>query len=117
MTLTEFLLARIAEDEAAVTGHRGYLVLDDVRRIEADMDGYIAGDGSTAIVGVGRVLAECEAKRRIVTEHPHLMYMTLPPRVTGCDRCRVEKDQWCLTLRLLALPYVDHPEFREEWRA
>lgn len=23
---------------------------------------------------------------------------------------------WCLTLRLLALPWAGHPDYREEWR-
>lgn len=42
-----------------------------------------------------RVLAEVEAKRRMVDEH-------------GNGTCR--------TLRLLALPYADHPDYRPEWR-
>jgi hypothetical protein len=46
-----------------------------------------------------RVLAECEAKRRIVE-----WYGEEPGRVGPA-------------LGMLAAVYADHPEFREEWRA
>ena len=62
-----------------------------------------------------RVLREVEAKRRILGEHE-----------TRNGRCRVcaatAHGNWqrfrapCFTLRLLALPYADHPDYREEWR-
>ncbi|MFI7607700.1 DUF6221 family protein [Micromonospora sp. NPDC049366] len=46
-----------------------------------------------------RVLAEVDAKRRIV------------------DNCAwVLKGEACLTLRLLALPFADRPGYRDEWR-
>ena len=74
MTLTEFLLARIAEDEAAAlrlcpgrnaaNGHwrRGSLQDEAVRAIDPlDADHVLRHDPA-------RVLAECEAKRRIVAE-------------------------------------------------
>jgi hypothetical protein len=61
-----------------------------------------------------RLEAECEAKRQIVAEHPHLMFMVTDPKPAACDRCQVRG--WCRTLRLLALPYVDHPDYRQEWK-
>jgi hypothetical protein len=76
VNLTEFLLARIAEDAA---------------RAE-DLESR-------------RSLADCEAKRRIVRMHQ-------PPTICGWD-CR---DGRCPTLRALALPYADHPDYREEWK-
>jgi hypothetical protein len=53
-----------------------------------------------------RVLAECEAKRRIVELH-------------GCyHSCRSSDYAGdCPTMDLVALPYASHPEYREEWRA
>ncbi len=78
-----------------------------------------------------RVLAECEAKRRIVDLHP----IYRGPRILavdssgidyGCELCHatsniddesvIEAVGACDTLRALALPYADHPEFRPEWR-
>lgn len=88
--LTEFLLARIAEDERAA--HRIALPLA------------LTG-AKGAVVGPGRVLAECEAKRRIVAE---------ANRFEGDD----DPGAHVLVgvLELLALPYADHPDYREEWR-
>ena len=78
MTLTEFLLARIAEDEAAA------------RRV--------------AVVGScepgyrpARVLAECEAKRRIVK--------TAEGGLTSSSAA----------VQFLAAVYSDHPDYRAEW--
>ncbi|MGP4085473.1 DUF6221 family protein [Streptomyces sp. KR55] len=73
-----------------------------------------------------RVLAEIDAKRRILAEHQ-------PDRFGDCTTCAGPEDfdddadghrTWsrsakpfpCPTLRLLALPYADHPDYREEWR-
>jgi hypothetical protein len=45
-----------------------------------------------------RVLAECRAKRQVVE---------------GVTADEATRD---LVLRTLALPYADHPDYREEWR-
>lgn len=62
-----------------------------------------------------RVVAEVEAKRRILDLH------RLKDMVGEGMRCRLcgfsfHVDPSCLTVRLLALPYADRPGFREEWR-
>jgi hypothetical protein len=57
-----------------------------------------------------RVLAECDAKRRIVE--------TLTPPTDaagGTDEVRSGR-QDSAVLRLLALPHADHPDYREDWR-
>jgi hypothetical protein len=98
-TLTEFLLARIAEDEARV-------------RVEGIHPGGPDGLGSVLTDWEERRwLAECEAKRRIVSRCD----MVLRGREEGMfdeGRATDARDN----LRALALPYVDHPDFREEWR-
>jgi hypothetical protein len=88
MTLTEFLLARIAEDEAdwSVVASRDVVQMLHGKPLAP------------------RMLAECEAKRRIVE---HLGWI-----VDNEGRNIVERN----VLRLLALPYADHPDYREEWR-
>lgn len=80
-TLTDFLLARIAEDEADVADPAAAL--------------HYAPD---------RVLAECEAKRRIVERH------------SGCDEVSYGDTSTCPDARDLALPYADHPDYRPEWK-
>jgi hypothetical protein len=61
------------------------------------------------------VLAEVEAKRRI------LAYAT---RRVSCSDAHPQEDMYhpdghadTELLRLLALPYADHPDYRAEWRA
>jgi hypothetical protein len=152
VTLTEFLLARIAEDEAtaraaldysegrwhwelhrgrpyrsALVNERGTVVLppknSDVYP-SAPIAGHIARHDPA------RVLAECEAKRRIVerlgllvtehfsvsagerhrqeAQHPHL-----------CDWRHMRETRMLeleRTLGDLAAVYADHPDYREEWR-
>jgi hypothetical protein len=92
MNLTEFLLARIAEDE-------------EVARLEIGRRDVIL----TGAFAPHRILAECEAKRRIVELH----------RI-GYDPCDAHDASFesipCETLELLALPYADHPDYREAWR-
>lgn len=89
-TLSEFLLARVTEDEAdAMSGWRWKsLPAGEYERLQA------------------RVLSECEAKRRIVEAATWEMK----------DGSRVAYELDEDTLRLLALPYADHPDYRDEWR-
>lgn len=99
--LTDFLLARIAEDEERARDFEHQAALAENGDYgSANRDRERWGWFGVKQLGItpARVLAECEARRRIVglTEH-------------GCgdDYLRVQK--------ALALPYVDHPEFRPEW--
>ncbi len=85
MTLAQFLLARIAEDE---------MVAKEVPGPSDETGLSWWGEYGHLSVSPARVLADCEAKRRIA-HRPNC-----PPWV----------------LRYLALPYTDHPDYREEWR-
>jgi hypothetical protein len=109
MDLAEFLLARIGEDEAAA---RKVLAEHEMY----DWESYLSGAGGYGFssnlfaerFNPTRVLAECEAKRRIVElAAPWAAY-------TGENNgmARVVQD---MNLRLLALPYADHPDYRSEW--
>ncbi|WP_454050428.1 DUF6221 family protein [Cellulomonas sp. Marseille-Q8402] len=110
-TLPEFLLERIAEDEAAVMN--ADLHTDRGRR-KTEVEPWLllsASDpwvtehtGGLPLITMSeaRARAECEAKRRIVgtiTKHDRIGYDYSGP-----------------ILELLALPYADHPDYREEWR-
>jgi HEAT repeat protein len=83
--LAAFLLARIAEDEA------------DAK----DAENYFPDDGPFVRWDSARVLAECEAKRRIVERVSDVAWATYSVRD--------------VVLELLALPYADHPDYRKEW--
>lgn len=59
-----------------------------------------------------RVLADIEAKRLIVEAcTTPLPQLGIPPE--QWDRVPTDRDD---VLRLLALPYAEHPDWREEWR-
>jgi pyrimidine deaminase RibD-like protein len=105
MTITEFLTARLDEDEAAARDvlENGLVSWDEARQIL-----YRAGwhaeraEAHIARHDPARVLADVAAKRAIVALHP-------------CDDCGMGNDP-CSTLRLLAQPYAEHPDYDEEWR-
>lgn len=91
--LVEFLLARIAEDEAS--GHWYQLTPPSP-----------GGVGRAAIYREGRVLAECEAKRRIVAGFT-------PDCDPGCVHPPFDP-HW--VVKDLAAVYAAHPDYRQEWR-
>ena len=111
-TLTGFLLARIAEDEAAQA-----MSLDAWHRADCERNTYDAGPCDCGIPA--RVLAECEAKRRLVDEHqetrrdPSYEYFADPPCIT-CGQVRPRKFP-CLSLRALGAVYADHPDYNPAW--
>lgn len=94
-TLTDFLLARIKEDEHS---------------------GLFRGHSEALLA---RVLAEADAKRRIVERHRHphpcresLVTVSREPGVA----VEIEIRWPCEVLQLLALPYAEHPDYAESWR-
>lgn len=124
--LAEFLLARIAEDEAAARGAGGLtwsagagifythtvedserqpVIYDEGAPTEAQADHIAAWSPA-------RVLIECEAKRQLIELAQGLVYLreigdpVAPSTPVGQD-----------ILEILAVPYADHPDYREEWRA
>lgn len=112
--LTEFLLARIAEDEAVAREAAGALVLDPEADDWRDWYANEAGTSGDPIVAVGpsRALAECEAKRRIVQA-----WMGADVTAGGYPGTDAGVEMGLsLALDLLALPYSYHPDYREEWR-
>ena len=86
-TLADFLLARIAEDEAAT------------RRIQS------VGSCEPAY-RPARVLAECAAKRAIVEAFSEWDGSVYDGWTNAAS----------IVLPALAAPYADHEDFRAEWR-
>lgn len=110
MTLAEFLLARIGEDEADWVRLR-----DGVRERIGNRVIFPESPGESVTITPAKMLAECEAKRRIVKRHTKCG--------TGSGYCDDGGHGWvdaaepgCADLADLALPYADHPGFRDEWR-
>jgi hypothetical protein len=63
--------------------------------------------------GPGRVLAECEAKRRIIGLHADAQWYDRP----GCHECGV-RDKPCRLLTVYGAMYANlgRPGYREDWR-
>jgi len=133
VTLSEFLIARIAEDEAAAQGAspgpwrlnaEGYEVLavDDVTAAEAHaLSGERQQNTAAHIARYDptRVQAECEAKRRIVQIHTSTSEEVDHGLRSGEKYWTTNSEPAvpCSTLMALALPYAEHPDFRDEWRS
>lgn len=96
-TLTEFLLARVAEDEREA---------GDPTWCDCVIEGLPLKHGLQCPI---RLLAECDVKRRI------MMLVERTGWAPGeCDECGSPGSD--AILERLALPYADHPDYREEWR-
>lgn len=105
--LPDFLLARIAEDEARVTeGARGARTSSyGWHTVDCGVGlGYWAVEDCVCR-HVDRVLAECDAKRRIVEFCVASDHGFARPKPTGE-----------YVLEFLALPYAGHDDYNEEWR-
>jgi len=118
LTLTEFLLARIAEDEAVATSKPvEWLYIDPGNGIAMDD----LGPGCAITVGPARILAECEAKRRIVrdaleAESAWDEYGGDGDGWPDVETLRRISDTLESQLKHLAAVYADHPDYDESWR-
>ena len=164
MTITQFLLARIAEDEAvaracaemfpppwdvADRGWRVRIYASDVTTEDFASDDEDATTVRNPVVmevepdrrikdpqwlservehvrrhDPARILAECAAKRAIVELHVEAVrYVSIGrPEVEslGCETCAGYDGPLtypCPTLRHLATPYAEHPDYDAEWSA
>lgn len=114
MDLIEFLRARLDEDERAArdAGGERWRRHEHHDHIEVDRSPlyppvafHVAPyDIHIARQDPARVLAEVDAKRRIVA---------------GCAQAKLAGDQTASALFvvacMLALPYADHPDYQQEW--
>ncbi|MFT2014606.1 DUF6221 family protein [Streptomyces sp. 796.1] len=137
--LATFLRTRLDEDEAAARA-----ASPGPWHVNAEADEVLAVDGITVCDGFAlsgrqlratteyiarhdpaRVLAEVDAKRRILDIHQVTSYDNSESGADegyGCRECGwsaeySDQGGWCETLRLLALPHVDHPDYQDTWRS
>lgn len=107
MTIVEFLLARLADDEAqanidgsaAMTGYawKGYSqdAYDELQR--------------TTLKAAKRLHAECQAKRAIIESVARGLRYDI-----ACQEGHAA--HFDAVLEHLAAVYADHPDYQEEWR-
>ena len=115
LTLTAFLLARIAEDEAAA---RSLGFATEPKPGDYLYDHALSDCDAHYHVGTppARVLAECEAHRQIVERciaEPYDCGKAHPTMDVYHPGGHADEDP---TLRALAAVYADHPDYDEAWR-
>lgn len=123
--LVDFLLARIAEDEALARGaveRSSYGWSDNAfsEAVELAENEGARKQGTDHIArwDPARVLAECDAKRRVVDSLRDLTDAeTTEDQAWALERGDRSEQVAIATMRLLALPYADHPDYRDEWRS
>lgn len=119
-SLREFLLARIFEDET-----RAQQEIDRLTALPVSTKPTVEGDQPTS--NPWRALSGCVSKRLIIAAHrdvgPGVDRLAGPDQTSrphACATCgRYDEyaiDWPCYTLRALALDWVDHPDYRLEWR-
>lgn len=109
--LIAFLRARVADSRERIL---------DLRRMTAEDRGL---DEPWTPEGHDPVMVDLDAKRRIIDVHEHRESSPRwDPGAIYCVVCDAEeepmglKNGWCITLRLLALPFADHPDYNPSWR-
>lgn len=126
--LVAFLKARLDDDAQAARragdsfrqiGETGVIVATDGDRAEECASANWAGIAEHIVrQDPARTLREVEAKRGLLDLH----HMVEDPKEMQdyCAECDLGRDKYpyypCTTLRILALPYADHPDYLEEWR-
>jgi len=143
VTITEFLLARIARTEAAIrrikSPYRLYVdedgCIEEPVRLDwpdenaGQYEQWESGEDRlpnhhntwALIYDPARVLARCEADRQIVEEHaPRVIRWrdSIDIYDDECQTCHGSEPGVypCDTLRLLALFCADHPDYQEAWK-
>lgn len=110
MSITEFLLARIAEDKDLANHAKWAMQGEWFTTAEDKIDEYVRS------LPPDRTLRECEARRRIVERHKDcgLGYGYCDDGGKGIWR---EEDGGpsCADQMDLAATYSDHPDYRDEW--
>lgn len=109
MSIVEFLLARVAEDEEAV------------ERIESEpCHGIESLAEADYLRFVNRAETEIDAKRKIIEMHPARWQEVELGRKMCEEEPRVERvggPFYDDELRILATVYASHPDYRDEWQA
>jgi len=116
MTLRDFILSRVAEDEAVARAVIARYAPDAVTMTREDP--WPEEAAFTARYDPTRVLAECEAKRRVVEEYDQAVFddKAVPH---GDNEAGWVADAVLLHSRLMlrihAATYADHSHYRDEW--
>lgn len=135
-TVDEFLLARITEDEAvalaAQSGPWNFVPDSSGDGIFGPSHSVVHPGGYNGRYGSvinpqdgehivrwepARVLSDCEAKRTVLEQYQYLRDDYLDEEGPNAPNVDLELEQLAWVVRVLATPYIGHPDYREEWRS
>lgn len=126
--LVSFLTARLAERQNAImSAVRKSKTGERVDRAESKVviERRIRAMADVELDVVNQMVQDVDSVHRIMAAHRTSVSDRVPgfPMHGGeywCEICHVPGDEagsnWCLTLRLLAMPYSDHPAYDQKWR-
>lgn len=106
LALVEFLLTQITEDEERALASRSTLLIADLDRCGVPGSDEQATFRHHERWEPPRVLAECEAKRAILTEISRILPVCIDPMTPAG-----------IVALAMAQPYADRPGFDPTWRA
>jgi hypothetical protein len=126
--LVAFLAARIGERQALIMravnkSNLGEPLDREEFKVRSEMR--IRSLGQVELEVINQMIQEVEATRGICELHRTSVAEKVPgfPRYGAdywCEVCHVPSDtagtNWCRTLRLLAVPFADHPAYQKNWR-
>ena len=118
MSITDFLLARITEDEAVARAAIETTVPDKWENSTQTGNYYPADVAFWDSITPARILAECAAKRAIVELHKQsgIRWVGFPRADKQESYCVHDNHSSpCETLRALAAIYADHEDYQQEW--
>lgn len=122
MTITEFLLARIAEDEAVAGEVREWDAAhypDLAREFHSQLEAYSYGYDNDPMISAhpSRIFAECAAKRSLVEMHRNMPSPFEDGLCAMCAETGANAQAYpCDTIKALAVVYSDHPDYQDEWK-
>lgn len=114
MNITQFLNARLSEDHATADAAAGNPIPELLSWVEFTTNQTERAENHINRWTPERVIVEVEAKRRIIRWHFGQRDDTTPYG-EPVTICHCGYDLPCSTLRLLALPYANHPDYQQEW--
>ena len=118
MTLTEFLAARLDEDEAAAQS-AGNVSNNTAGVGPPGPPGPFGGGGGAApsatAAGGARMLREVAAKRRILELHDRAHECSVYSHGDVDSGAWVDDGETCSTLRVAAAVWSGHPDYDETW--
>lgn len=128
MTIVDFLTARLDEKQAVA---QAALEAAISRAAPARTPGawHAPGDDPDMpssfelVFEPEAILLDIAAHRAILAEHKHAPATEPSTDDFGCRICAYDRGDsvlygwgWCNTVRMLALPYADHPDYDPAWR-